>query len=335
MPDAYTIKPSPGKGLGIFALKDFRPGEVILQDETKMVIYCDRDREPTNDAIAKAFNKLSSEDKSKFMQLHFDSGDDGTKKARIFKQNCFASFDMDSNAHYSRILFIISRANHSCSPNAESTIHDARLIAIKKIRKGEEVLIAYVSPYPGPKALRQATIMKDFGFRCECSICALIGKKSALSDARRQILRVLNMRLSGREPDHHHTTTTSNTFHPLKVSLTARDRVAYSMLCLGLLEAEGITGACRSNNYCMSATALLEQVYEMGPIMVLRSILLVYEWFHQTEQTLLDIRKDDDNAEVKMARETVKMLIPEKLSNLHGQERGKYLIFQFYSTVTS
>ncbi|KAL1345740.1 hypothetical protein HN51_019443 [Arachis hypogaea] len=65
--------------------------------------------------------------------------------------------------------------NHSCSPNAKAFKRDedrdgqATIIAVRPIRKGEEITISYVDE-DLPFEERQASLA-DYGFRCRCPKC--------------------------------------------------------------------------------------------------------------------------------------------------------------------
>lgn len=65
--------------------------------------------------------------------------------------------------------------NHSCCPNAKAFKRDedrdgqATVIALRPIRKGEEITISYIDeelPYENRQAL-----LADYGFRCQCPKC--------------------------------------------------------------------------------------------------------------------------------------------------------------------
>ena len=72
----------------------------------------------------------------------------------------------------------ISRINHDCSPNAEwSFLEEKRthkeVRAIRKIKKGEEVLANYIinnDSFPTTVHRRQVLTM-EWGFKCCCSLC--------------------------------------------------------------------------------------------------------------------------------------------------------------------
>ena len=69
-----------------------------------------------------------------------------------------------------------SHANHSCMPNAlvrhpqAHSDYKLALYPITDIPKGDEITITYVNPRMN-RLERQATLLRDYGFRCECARC--------------------------------------------------------------------------------------------------------------------------------------------------------------------
>ncbi|OBZ73131.1 Histone-lysine N-methyltransferase SMYD1 [Grifola frondosa] len=82
----------------------------------------------------------------------------------------------------------ISRANHSCSPNAlyrwvlESFTFELR--ARLPIRNGEQITISYKEELD-MRASRQAELQLKYHFKCTCRSCSLSGAASKESDQRR------------------------------------------------------------------------------------------------------------------------------------------------------
>eukprot|EP00798_Chlamydomonas_sp_ICE-L_P005841 gene5841-6127_t len=83
---------------------------------------------------------------------------------------------MDDNGD-SGLYYLASKCSHSCSPNAFNAARpgarDMKLVAMKDIKKGEEIYYAYISNMglTQPARLRQSTLFKDRGFKCMCSRC--------------------------------------------------------------------------------------------------------------------------------------------------------------------
>jgi hypothetical protein len=66
----------------------------------------------------------------------------------------------------------VAMINHSCEPNALVAMDGARLSirSTENIRKGEEITMAYVSPFPS-RYQRQRTLLDQYYFECKCPLC--------------------------------------------------------------------------------------------------------------------------------------------------------------------
>lgn len=140
----FEVKPSPGKGLGVFAIQDNKKDTVIFQEAPLISGGPDRlDKEA-------AFMLLSEAKKQDFMALHSrcncrKSPCEETQLMRIWAVN---SFDLVSLGSGNLGLFkIVSRINHSCLPNSVRRFTNTGnivIIASQDIKKGEEITIDYV-----------------------------------------------------------------------------------------------------------------------------------------------------------------------------------------------
>jgi hypothetical protein len=85
------------------------------------------------------------------------------------------------------VNLMISRCNHSCSPNAafgwEAELQPPCSLSTKwPIRAGEEITINYLGSR-GSRARRQRLLLKRFNFVCTCELCSLSGEALERSDA--------------------------------------------------------------------------------------------------------------------------------------------------------
>lgn len=71
---------------------------------------------------------------------------------------------------------LVCCANHSCKPNAKATRRtgndigqDVCLMAVRNIRKGEEVFITYIDATMSLED--RTTALEDYGFTCTCELC--------------------------------------------------------------------------------------------------------------------------------------------------------------------
>jgi SET domain-containing protein len=139
----YTVRASPGKGEGVFATKDISPGTIIMKDKRIMVLHRRDFQQLDPSQVHRAFDSLLQTELERFMKLHEGQRALPTKLMRIYKANAWGE---DTKTGARSFLFLdISKFNHSCVPDAEveedSEKGSAVVVALRKIRKGEEVLI--------------------------------------------------------------------------------------------------------------------------------------------------------------------------------------------------
>mmetsp|Transcript_28569 Transcript_28569/g.37408 ORF Transcript_28569/g.37408 Transcript_28569/m.37408 type:complete len:486 (-) Transcript_28569:222-1679(-) len=97
--------------------------------------------------------------------------DEAWKFLRIWNSNCFAFGDAEQ-----AVFQILSRANHSCSPNVLRREHEdgsrMRCVAACPIKAGEELTVSYVmdAKLMKLKSLRKKKL-SDWGFNCKCLRC--------------------------------------------------------------------------------------------------------------------------------------------------------------------
>ena len=69
----------------------------------------------------------------------------------------------------------ISQCNHDCKPNAEvhffNEDHEATLLALRKIEKGEEIFITYIDDNERSDYKKRRASLRDYGFECDCEKC--------------------------------------------------------------------------------------------------------------------------------------------------------------------
>ena len=130
----YLVKPVEGKGLGVVAARDIKPGQLICSESALIVTKLEKSEIlNVNKAreIYKQVARLTKVQKKQMMSLHCN----GERSVlNIFKMNCIY-VDDDNIGLY----LLISRMNHSCCPNSidcKGLVKEVR--AMKNIQKGEE-----------------------------------------------------------------------------------------------------------------------------------------------------------------------------------------------------
>ena len=304
MADLCVIKPSPGKGLGVFASKPIKPGDIIMRDSMQMKL--DRGKtDVTDQQVQKAFSAMSETDQAAFMQLHEGPVPYETQLLRIYKANSFSA------PPHAFVYLKFSRINHCCTPNAEIAELDneenALLVAVKPIAKGEEVFISYLGLLEeGSKVQRNQMTKANYGFDCDCAVCGLTGQEAAVSGGRRQLIAAMAHKRKGMEPATMELLRNVNGVMPgnqrmvlgrhqrrLRIPLTPGEKTAYGFLTAKLLEAEGYPGYQVCCAYVEAATSLLAQVHDLKTIIILPSAQYVIEWMEAAIAAMSKVRKPE------------------------------------------
>ena len=119
-------------------------------------------------------------------QQHFfalsQSAQHGSTKSAlgIWASNAYATDLPGETGMCSSVFAHACRLNHDCRPNAHAAWNDRigmqTVHALREIRKGEEVLVAYIGgDEDGTRAVRQKQLQSKFSFTCECAQCGLTG----------------------------------------------------------------------------------------------------------------------------------------------------------------
>ncbi|KAK3694915.1 hypothetical protein B0T22DRAFT_437962 [Podospora appendiculata] len=156
----FEIRPSPLGGLGAFAARDLKAGELILVEQPLL-------RTTTFDLL-RSFRELDDEAKEVYMGLH--SVPFGTNAVENIKQA--NAFHIPGSAAIA-VFATASRFNHACAPvcNVQFAISSGSTTAgtfitltmCKDAPRGAELLISYGgTPYQ---------LLTTFGFRCRCGGC--------------------------------------------------------------------------------------------------------------------------------------------------------------------
>ncbi|KAF2245277.1 SET domain-containing protein [Trematosphaeria pertusa] len=192
-PQAWTAKPSPGKGIGVFATRILEPGDIILQEPPIIRVnppeFRDGAAYPLSSIetlIRNGFEALSEDAQAEVMALHAHmTPKDADKLLPIFRSNAY-TIETEVGLFPKG-----ARINHSCRPNS-SQFWNARIgkrvvYAIRRIEEGEEIFATYI-PLLHAHEVRQKRL-DQFGFKCGCEACAQELAAQEASDKRRQDIR--------------------------------------------------------------------------------------------------------------------------------------------------
>jgi len=198
---AYVINATPDMGLGVFATRDIKMGELIFAERPLLVTprsnlgvstqNVQHYNLKTQTAIAMmewertleaAVGRMEPEDRNAFMELANSHKDDGSGPILgIIRTNGFRVgpiFDgpekrPDGNNAYSGVIKIGSRINHSCMPNVGITFSTPsfsfQCSALVDITAGEQLFYPYCG-VDQPVAERQVELA-PYGIVCSCPAC--------------------------------------------------------------------------------------------------------------------------------------------------------------------
>jgi hypothetical protein len=186
MADIYTVRSSPGQGLGCFSTTLIPAGTLILSETPLFNV-----REPrTNSAVIDAFSNLTSSQQDQYLTLHaqnpVNQGD--ARVVDIFNSNAWQTGPRTS------ICPLAARFNHTCVPNASfawnSRLCRITIHAIVDIPAGTQICLSYERPYQTIMARREK--LSAYGFVCSCFAC---GNGAEASEVRRMQMAKLDARI--------------------------------------------------------------------------------------------------------------------------------------------
>jgi hypothetical protein len=186
MADIYTVRSSPGQGLGCFSTA-FIPAGTLILSETPLFNV----REPrTNSAVIDAFSNLTSSQQDQYLTLHAQNpasqGD--ARVIDIFNSNAWQTGPRTS------ICPLAARFNHTCVPNASfawnSRLCRITIHAIVDIPADTQICLSYERPYQTIMARREK--LSAYGFVCSCFAC---GNGAEASEVRRMQMAKLDARI--------------------------------------------------------------------------------------------------------------------------------------------
>ncbi|KAF2419587.1 SET domain-containing protein [Tothia fuscella] len=195
-PEVYTVRPSPGKGLGVFALHDLDVGSIIMRETPIFTIQrpsfikgTGYPMEAVSQLVRSEFALLASKQQEEVMNLTYHATDTEKENSDvlglIFRSNAYKTGEDIG------LFPKISRINHSCRPNTSyywNAKQNKRIVyANRKIRKGEELFDSYISLLLTHKERKER--LEPYGFTCSCPACASKPKAMRESDVRRMDIR--------------------------------------------------------------------------------------------------------------------------------------------------
>ncbi|KAJ7655736.1 hypothetical protein DFH06DRAFT_483176 [Mycena polygramma] len=192
---AFKLAEVPGKGMGLFATRALRAGELILSERPLFISpasfelpippnfnlaqYTQLLLMESEKSVAMSVDRMSPESKAAFMALANSHLEDGSGPCLgIVRTNGLGISGLrpgveGPTSKYGAIPKYISRLNHSCSPNTQPDFNKAslsyRLWAVRDIADGEELTFQYVDVICAAEARNKA--LEPYAFICTCPAC--------------------------------------------------------------------------------------------------------------------------------------------------------------------
>lgn len=190
------------QGLGVFATRDIKPGDLIIEERPLLVLYPGEEQEHWEYWVWQKFAMLDDEAKNRvktFVHIadksllnHYGkrARASDTKAAgeiaAIYFNNLFGEGSHDGDIEI--LADNCSRANHSCIPTTTYHYDEERNVmairALTKIKSGEEVFVSYIDPIQ--RFEERQRLLKKWGIvRCQCGACDRSLKHSKDREKRR------------------------------------------------------------------------------------------------------------------------------------------------------
>ncbi|KAL5400143.1 hypothetical protein PMIN04_000279 [Paraphaeosphaeria minitans] len=194
-PQVWEARPSPGKGIGVYATRVIEPGDTILSEPAMIHITPPEFRDGVayplgdiNTLLQSSFDALSQEQQTEVMSLHAhmsSSEDANDTRMAIMRSNAYTTGN-------SLGLFPKgARINHSCRPSTSQYWNPQtrrRIVyANRRIEEGEEIFATYIPLLYSHEARQKR--LDQYGFKCTCEACAQGQEMLQASDQRRQDLQ--------------------------------------------------------------------------------------------------------------------------------------------------
>ncbi|KII84741.1 hypothetical protein PLICRDRAFT_45548 [Plicaturopsis crispa FD-325 SS-3] len=204
-PRPFRVELAPGKGVGMFANRLIKAGELIMMERpvyaSRRRRYCAPDQNEANGIFHRAaISGLSGSSRQALMALKNSYGSDYDVVFGILTTN-FLPIDIteepDPDNDFLGCFPTLSRANHDCCPSANYFFSFApycgQFWAVRDIPKDAEITISYAS-LVASRAERQKRLLDIHKFTCTCNTCTLPAQAVQRSDARREEIAEISAR---------------------------------------------------------------------------------------------------------------------------------------------
>jgi len=279
----WQVRPSPGRGRGLFATRPLPSGTLIMIDKpvgiTKTsipnLIRADVDR---------TLATMTAAQRAKFHTLSDAGGSSSDRLVRIYQTNGHGyGPNMEEGGEQGCICLDMALINHACVSNASWSYREAADVwivsAVADIAEDEEITVSYAHYLRYYTCAQRQDITRDiWGFTCFCPTCQLGGSKTgagSASDMRRVLLLGLRMLLEAKDGSFKlevkPTALRSSNGRDLVTvprrvhnNLTEADRTFAWWLVAKLHEAEGIANEGLIDPYWYATLSLEKRLTELA-----------------------------------------------------------------------
>ncbi|EDR10226.1 uncharacterized protein LACBIDRAFT_316886 [Laccaria bicolor S238N-H82] len=249
----HRVRASPFGGLGVFATRPIRTGDLIVAErpllisprgfemrvESKGLTQAERIQvtmQEWEERLDVAVKRMTDENRKVFMALANSHTEDRSGPIQgIVRTNgyrvpgLYDGHEGDNTRAYTAVMNVMSRINHSCSPNTchrfEMASLSFELRAIRDIRQGEELFYSYCDIFR--TKIERAEELAPYGIVCACPACVGATKETDL------LRSELAKRVEKIQADHH-----------VWMKDQSRPNVlAASLKLIAEIEKEGLSGA--------------------------------------------------------------------------------------------
>ncbi|KAK8000896.1 SET domain-containing protein [Apiospora marii] len=335
----FELKPTPGKGWGMFATRDIEDNEIILQEMPLFTIPELSVPRPLEEEVRLEVEELDEEDQEQFFSLRRNGSEPFDTLEAAFRAN---KFDLSGTDYPDdeALLLLMSRFNHSCTPNAmvpnPSNFPDVEpecttMVSAKPIPAGTEITFSYtnVTYY-----LRRDERRLALAFDCKCEACNVEDPNEVyMSDLRRTLLRgldsLVNMGLSKGAEDVIDTETNPIIIDPGLRAAAANCQIMHStrFICYTMipcvLEAEGNLGLFTSGIYCRDLEALATQFQSSENARIADLVLQQPYWLERLNAAFRLWNRTDDGDMENAAASREELRIIAEPSDLAGIWQGE------------
>lgn len=189
----FSLRPSPGNGLGLFTNEDIPKGETLVIERPVLILGSAHGElikkkqanpdmswdEVKADYLQKELDKLPKSKQGEIWSLYNHT--ENSKEfplLSIFRTNAFGFSDHEG---LTGIYVFCARINHSCDPNCGWNISQIpesndpgdcviRVTAAQNLKAGDELTITYTFRENRVEE-RQTELLRSYGFKCSCPRC--------------------------------------------------------------------------------------------------------------------------------------------------------------------